>query len=316
MLFEGNLRNSQLSKRRTYLYCLVFGLLLFITTIFFFAFFMPQLLREPIPLQKKVVLNHRPEQVYVVFINGLGCEYRDNLCKDMGFSKIRDSLSRAGFSYNDDHFLLYSYKGGTVVQGRWCPNKYSARDTARPIYASINNLESMIEDFSRSHPEAKYILVGHSLGGRIAMDFVGATTDKNRERIKGVITLNSPLLGASTSVPEAVLHILDFRNQFIGSPAIQQLLLEFQYWQEFASQRRQTVHELQRSGVRVATFSTSQDKIVKAFTGCIMDERGRPLTDGFVVNIKNNSQFSLRNGHMQILEHQGVARYIVNLCSK
>jgi len=284
-------------------------------TVFFLI--VNQISHEPPPspsLNKNISHN---QNVYIIFLNGLGCHYNGNLSEALGFPSIRRSLARAGYSFFDDRFLLFSYRGGQVIEGIWRPQKYSAKDTGQPISLSVSRLAHLIDNFSLAHPEAKFILVGHSLGGRIALDYVCTTSLENRQKIKGVITLNSPLLGVETKVPDVITHLLGYSNSLLASPAVKQLLREFNYRQEMVRMRRETIRELQDQGLQVATFATQQDLVVKPFTGCLMDERGKPVTHGFIVNVKVK-KISLREifGHMGILEHQAVLRYITSLCLK
>ncbi|WP_159431852.1 lipase/acyltransferase domain-containing protein [Desulforamulus putei] len=257
------------------------------------------------------------DNLYIIFLNGLGCKFSGDFSEELGFPKIRRSLASAGYSYYDHRFLLYSYTGGKVVKGKWYPNKYSAADTGQPIPLSVNRLKLLIDEFSKAHPEARYILVGHSLGGRIALDFACSADPGTRQKIKGVTTLNSPLLGASIKLPGKVLDIINFANCFNICPAVKQLLWEVNYQKEITSQRRQDIYELQREDLRVATFATHQDLVVRPFTGCILDEQGRPVTDGFIVNVKaSHMSFKEIFGHMKILEKEEVIKYIITLCSK
>lgn len=144
---------------------------------------------------------------YIIFLNGLGCDYNGDLSEGLGFPKIRRSLAKAGYKSLDNRFLLYSYTGGKVIDRKWHPNKYSALDTGQPISLSVNRLDFLIHQFSQAYPEARYILVGHSLGGRVALDFACSADPAIRQKIKGVITLNSPLLGAGLSCRKSSLLV-------------------------------------------------------------------------------------------------------------
>jgi hypothetical protein len=260
-------------------------------------------------LKEDVCLNN----VYFIFLNGLGSAYNEDVYVSMGFDKIRDSLSPLGFSFRDDRYLLYSYAGGKVKDGQWHPKKYKTEDTGQSIYLSIEKLGILFEEFLLAHPEASFILVGHSLGGRIALDFVSTTTPQNKEKIIGVITLNSPLLGAGRKVPNLIMDILgDFDNIF-KSPAVKELLWESQYQQELASLRGKTIKELQNNGIRVATFSTYQDYFVNPLTGCVLDEKHNPISEGFIINL-GRPKLKDMVGHMVILENPEIIKYIYSLC--
>jgi len=302
-------------NRRFFKRSLILGviLLILIQQLFIMQSSREQAANQKIP-QKKM---HQLDHLYIIFLNGLGCKYKGDLSEGLGFPKIRKSLAKAGYSYFDHRFLLYSYTGGIVEKGKWYPNKYSAADTGQAIPLSVNRLEFLIHEFSKAHPEAKYILVGHSLGGRIALDFVCSAEPQIRQKIKGVITLNSPLLGASVKLPEKILDVLGSANCLYTSPAIKQLLWEVNHQREMASLRRRDIYKLQRDGLRVATFSTHQDLVVRPFTGCIVDEKGSPVTEGFIVNVKA-SNITIRElfGHMKILEKEEVIKYVTALCLK
>lgn len=257
----------------------------------------------------------RLDNQYIIFLNGLGCKYNGDLPAELGFPKIRRSLAKAGYANLDERFLLYSYTGGKVIKGKWHPNKYSALDTGQPIPLSVNQLDFLIHEFSKSHPEARYILVGHSLGGRVALDFACSADASIRKKIKGVISLNSPLLGAGVKLPEALLGLLNNPNFLYTSPAIKQLLWEVDHQKEMVDLRRQAIRELQRDGIKVATFSTRQDLVVRPLTGNIVDEKGNPITEGSIINVKA-ANLSVREifGHMKILEREEVLKYITGLC--
>lgn len=80
-------------------------------------------------------------------------------------------------------------------------------------------------------------------------------------------------------------------------------------------QQLQDIDQLQKDGLRVATFSSHQDVVVRSFTGCIQDDQGRPVTEGFVVNVKaTNVSFRELFGHMRILEKEEVMKYVLSLC--
>lgn len=266
--------------------------------------------------QQAIVINKdsRLNNVYFIFLNGLGCVYEDDISKDMGFEKIRSSLATLGFSFCDDRFLLYSYAGGNINHGKWYPENYTAKDTGQSIDISIKRLESLFEQFTFVHPEAKFILVGHSLGGRIALDFISTALPQYRQRVKGIITLNSPLMSAGREVPDIILNILSHSDSIFTSPAVKELIGEFNHRQELTNIRRQTINSLQGDGIRVATFSTSQDIFVNPLAGCLMDEVNNPLSEGVIINLV---KFSVKDifGHMGILESPEVVRYIISLCS-
>ncbi|MGI6587449.1 MAG: lipase family protein [Peptococcia bacterium] len=279
-----------------------------------YVFLLPSSPSEPFAEQRlELKENDCLNNVYFIFLNGLGSAYNDDVYVSMGFDRIRDSLSPLGYSFHDARFLLYSYAGGKVKDGQWHPKKYKVQDTGQPLHLSIEKLGALFEEFLLAHPEASFIFMGHSLGGRIALDFVSTTSPQNKEKIIGVITLNSPLLGAGRKVPNFIMAILgDFDNIF-ESPVVKELLWESQYQQELANLRRETIKELQNNGIRVATFSTYQDYFVNPLTACILDEKHQPISEGFIIDL-GKPDFNDLIGHMVILENPEIIKYILSLC--
>ncbi len=271
--------------------------------------------RESVPLNRTTVPNNNIDNknLYIIFLNGLGCRCDGTLYENMGFEDIRKQLVNSGYSYYDDRFLMYSYTGGRMERGQWHPNKYTKKDTGQPIALSVLNLENMMEEFSSAHPYAKFVLIGHSLGGRVALDYAAAADASQREMIKGVITLNSPLLGAAGRIPGLVLRLPDSWGSAFAGVAVKQLVWEFDIATELRFLRRAQIEELLDSGVRVATFSTRQDFLVPFNAGCLLDEKGEPVTDGFVVDV---NRFSVKDisGHLQILKKEEIVNYINTLC--
>lgn len=285
-----------------------------ILSVFLSSFYNYNYTPAPVPITPGEGVNIRsaPDNLHIVFVNGLGCSFEGSRDEAMGFQRIRMSLAQAGFKYRDERFLLYSYTGGKAAEGKWFPAHYSSRDTGQSLCTSVNRLYDLIEDYSQARPEARYILVGHSLGGRIALDYISTTDPAQREKIIGVITLNSPLLGVEGRVPFPLLKILDRWGSIWASTAVQELLWEYPRSQEFASLRQSTIRSLRRQGVRVATFATHQDFLVSPKTGCLLDEKGGPLTEGAVINVDKNILRDISR-HLQIMDHQDVCSYIAGL---
>lgn len=228
----------------------------------------------------------------------------------MGFNYFRKQFTQAGLSYSDGHFLKYSYKGGKVIKGRWYPNPYKREDTGQPIQFSILYLKEMIEEFSTYHPKARFLLVGYSLGGRIAFDYVTQYHLKEPGNIKGVITLNSPLTGS----PYSRTDILSIIRPIWGSIAVKQLSAEYQLRNELdlIKLKEDSARKLIEAGIHLATFGTKQDVIVDPFTACLVDKHGHPITEGYIVSVNLLSgAFYELFGHMQILKQEQVANYII-----
>ena len=268
----------------------------------------------PVILSKETV--NSAKNLYFVFLNGLDTRCDGSPFQHMGFENIRRALSVIGYSFYDDRFLMYSYMGGHIENSNWVPYPYTRKNTGQSLYLSVNQLEQLIENISLANPEARFILVGHSLGGRIALDFVSTTHPDHRKKIRGVVTLNSPLMGSTINVPGILMRILDASGSVWGSTAVKQLIYESRFYQDFLQLRTSSIKQLQRDGVQVATFSHHKDYFVSSKTSCITDHRGYPITAGFIINNSPiHSKYGL-NSHMQILDDQNVISYLLTLASR
>lgn len=268
---------------------------------------------EPLITSQMYQVPPDSEETYFIFLSGLDSFCDGTRYNQMGFGYLRRQLARVGLSYNDEHFLLYSYSGGRVRGGRWYPNPYGRLDTGRPIQFSVMQLEEMIAEFTRYHPRARFILVGHSLGGRIAFDYVsGLHPGKEGAGIvKGVITLNSPLAGSE----HTQLHMLSVFKTVWGTPAVNQLVVEYQFRNELdmLQQKTQAARAISAEGVFLATFGTRQDLVVNPGSACLSDAKGHPLTKGSVVSVSLLSgDFQDLFGHRQILSHKKVAECVIS----
>ena len=257
-------------------------------------------------------LNSDNAFTYIIFINGLGSRCNGTNFHDMSFGYIRKRLAVRDFDYYDKRFLMYSYAGGEINEGKWSPNKYGPMNTGQPIEISVKRLNDLIEEFSVIQPNARFILVGYSLGGRIAFEYISKYVE-NIGRIKGVITLNTPLAG-SVYIPESVLDILYDNNSIFGSIAVRQLISENKYKEETHELKRQLVQRFRKNGIHIATFATRQDLVVPYRTACLRNTNNKLITEGGIVSVNRFEKlpYSLF-GHRQIFEVDLVVDYIISL---
>lgn len=263
------------------------------------------------PLNALEILPPKEKETYVIFLPGLDSHCDGSQYNCMGFEYIRSQFKQVGLTYNDEHFLMYSYTGGKVQQGQWYPNPYNPADTGQPIQFSITHLKNMIEEFTFHHPGARYLLVGHSLGGRIAFDYVTKYHLEKPGPVIGVVTLNSPLVG--TSYYRAVDILAAFRSVW-GSSVAKQLAAEYQLKNELGTveQKKEAGRKMIEAGIYLATFGTRQDIIVNPLSACLTDEHGYPLNKGDIVSVSLLSG-TLKDcwGHLQIIYNKKVADYII-----
>ena len=250
---------------------------------------------------------------YLIFINGMGSRCNGTNFHDMCFGYIRQRLTMCGFDYYDKRFLMYSYTGGEVNEEKWFPNKYGPMNTGQPIEISIKQLNDLIEEFSSIHPNARFILVGYSLGGRIAFEYISKYVNNNG-KIKGVVTLNTPLAGSVYNLPDSVLDILHNHNSIWGSIAVRQLISENKFKEETKELKRQHIQRLKKNGIHIATFATCQDLIVPYRTAYLTGPNNELITEGGIVSVNRFGKlpYSLF-GHRQIFEVDLVVDYIISI---
>ncbi len=266
---------------------------------------------DPLTPFEKLKLPSNEKETYVVFLSGLDSHCDGTPYNQMGFEYIRSKFNQVGLTYNDEHFLMYSYTGGKVEAGRWYPNPYEPVHTGQPIQFSVMHLKNMIDEFTLHHPHARYIMVGHSLGGRIAFDYVTKYHLGKPGSIKGVITLNAPLIGTSYY---RIVDILAAFRSIWGSPVVKQLAAEYQLRDELGivEQKIKAAHGMTEAGIYLATYGTRQDIVVNPLLACLTDEYGYTLNRGHILSANLLSGgFKDLGSHMQILCFEKVAEYIV-----
>jgi hypothetical protein len=121
------------------------------------------------------------------------------------FDALRGILAAKQFVFGGEtaeQVIWYSYRGGHVDSetGRWCPNSYSPSDTAQAHAISIQSLYFLLDRFSHAHPNTEFYLVGHSQGGLIMFQGLGAAPFlAETTSLGGIVTLDAPLGGAPAS---------------------------------------------------------------------------------------------------------------------
>ncbi|NLI14469.1 2-succinyl-6-hydroxy-2,4-cyclohexadiene-1-carboxylate synthase [Pelotomaculum propionicicum] len=266
---------------------------------------------DPLIPFEKLALPVNEKETYVIFLSGLDSHCDGTPYNQMGFEYIRSKFNQVGLTYNDERFLMYSYTGGKVEAGRWDPNPYEPVDTGQPIQFSVMHLKNMIDEFTLHHPDARYVLVGHSLGGRIAFDYVIKYHLEKPEPIKGVITLNSPLIGISYY---RIVNILATFRSVWGSSVVKQLAAEYQLRNELGivEKRIEAARRMTEAGIYLATFGTRQDIVVNPLLSCLTDEYGYTLNRGYIISANLlRGVFKDLGSHMQILCFEKVANYII-----
>ena len=127
--------------------------------------------------------------VYVVLAGGYG-----------GGASPFDALvaALADRGWRGDHILPFSYAGGTVGGGAWRPAPYGCEATGAPLAGSAALLAKMLADHGAAHPGARYVVVGHSLGGLVGWTYLqGLRASGAPSPLVGLVTVDAPLRGVS-----------------------------------------------------------------------------------------------------------------------
>ncbi|MCC7105034.1 MAG: hypothetical protein IT307_07810 [Chloroflexi bacterium] len=147
-----------------------------------------------------------PPQKKIVFLQGVCSSIRRDAAYP--FTTLRARLvSERGFSSSD--LLDYSYQGGQVKNGNWVPKPYQLNIPVKTDYETkaVTMLhDSLMLKYRLAKPNTTFVLVGHSLGGMVAMQEVvrkASTPTFSRGLVSRVVTINSPLHGVDKDVKTA-----------------------------------------------------------------------------------------------------------------
>lgn len=153
----------------------------------------------PLPSTLAAVPSPPPHKV-VIFVAGLGSSLTATAANgpcsgSSSWQAIGAALAADGFSCADT--LIYSYTGSTIdPSGAWRPAPYSCYDTGNHVATSVGELFTLMSTYRASHPDAQFVLIGHSLGGLLALK---ASAEMPAGSIASVVTIDSPLKGVSRS---------------------------------------------------------------------------------------------------------------------
>lgn len=132
----------------------------------------------------------------VIFVSGLGSSLAGTAASGScggGWQTFETALARDGFACGD--YLLYSYTGGTVDgSGAWHPSPFSCYDTGNHVATSVGKLVALMTSYRAAHPDVQFVLIGHSLGGLIALQ---APAHMPAGAVAAVVTIDSPLKDVS-----------------------------------------------------------------------------------------------------------------------
>lgn len=141
-----------------------------------------------------------------IFIHGLGGRPEDWTTGD---KKVYFDLLKADYGYPEEYLIAYPYADADEN-----PATYDYQGDVMKISA---DLESYVNALSQKHladgGDGKVDLVGFSLGGLVARQYLNTHSDNHK--IRKAITIASPHEGLSILTPETWVESLPFFGQFI-----------------------------------------------------------------------------------------------------
>lgn len=193
-----------------------------------------------------------PANVAIVFIAGYGTRYPS---PDAIFANVQSRLTAQG--WRTAQFLTFSYTGGNMRSGVWVPNAYDCADTGEGIRAATEQLRSMLRQFLAGNPNTSFVLVGHSLGGNIAMAHAVGVAQAGDPLlgVTGIVTVDSPLLGVSSGKSFS----LALSCSTLGDQTTRDLTALYWNWPRQLDEDTATVALAGRQGLKIETIGNQND---------------------------------------------------------
>jgi hypothetical protein len=120
----------------------------------------------------------------VVFVRGIDSD--STPAKDP-FYNLKGSLVQLGYEQRD--LLDFSYAGGELNGlGEYFPLPYHCSMTRQSVETNMGRLQALLHTYQSERPDVEIAVVGHSLGGFLAMH-------SNWQQSGKVVTVDSPLTG-------------------------------------------------------------------------------------------------------------------------
>jgi pimeloyl-ACP methyl ester carboxylesterase len=247
----------------------------------------------------------------LVLLDGIGTTY-DDVSYD--FAYVTDTI---GWLYN--RFLYFSYNPNNA---RW----YTIEDTYQPLARSADALRRLLAQEIRRCNNATFDLIGHSLGGVVAIEYLRADrTTPEAGRIRNLITLNSPVNGLSPDQASTLASILG-NSPIVRSQAARDLAA---LYQSGAAARNVTLAEQLRGRTLIRTLASSDDWFVPANLATIagygrVASLGNDLFSCISGSFDLSGNFTIQVdweyaawcvGHMQVLSDTSVLAELQSLLS-
>lgn len=216
-------------------------------------------------------------RVYV-FVEGIGTDLtqreieamESGACSsDPTFGQIKFALVVHAHATCTD-FLRYSYNEGRVLDDKeWYPNPYTCAETGRELDNRISYLFFMLRNYRRANPGIQFVLIGHSLGGVIALEVTKRIGERDlpADSVAAVITIDSPLNHVSR---QNILDVQRVMPALALTQCVGRLLYDSSVGRQLGDvtdQNRDTIRRekaalvtaAQAKGVRFMTVGNEQD---------------------------------------------------------
>lgn len=180
----------------------------------------------------------------LVLLDGIATTYDDG---EIDFEDVVDAIGRlynrvVYFSYNPDN-----------------PRAYTVRDTLQPLARSAEALRRLLAQESRRCNGATFDLIGHSLGGVVAVEYLRADrATPVAGRIQHLITLDSPVNGLSPDHAAFLANLLG-DSPIVRSPVARDLTA---LYQAAAGTRNVALAEQLRGRTVLRTLASSDDLFI------------------------------------------------------
>jgi hypothetical protein len=113
--------------------------------------------------------------------------------------------------------LNFSYIGGRVLpSGHWVPIPYRCEATSFPLDSAVQALGFLLQDLAALNPNTRFVVIGHSQGGLLAMQSLRWAS---KVVLEAVVTLD----GALGGTPYLETGIADAFSICWGNPAAKDL---------------------------------------------------------------------------------------------
>ena len=177
---------------------------------------------------------------------------------------------------------------------------YAPVDTLKSVPESSAGLEAIFEYY----PDSKFFILGHSLGGIVALDGIARFADAENHMIEqtgGIVTVSSPVQGLEPTAATSASYLIELlacRQAPTGDRS--------QVWNdlEFTGQSISLIREFDWSGVRVVNFANMQDRVVNWQTAIL-----QPQFVAVCLDATNGRFFDVN--HDTLLRDPGNARKVL-----